>query len=87
MLSIVAFDLLLRRIKVVPPAGVVLKEAREPRHDGVVPEDALGVVLNEVVFAFNLDEFDGFTENLQGVEELDALADGDVGVGSAMQEQ
>ena len=76
-----------RRIEVVPPLIGALQVAGKPCHDGVVPEHAFCIVSYEVVLALYLDELYRLAQNLQGVEELDALADGHVGVYGAVEEQ
>ena len=74
------------RIELIPPFIGALQVTGKPCHDGVVPEHALVVVVHEMVFALYLDELDRLAQYLQCIEELDALANGDIGIYRAMEE-
>lgn len=74
-------------VKRVPPAGITLQVFSKPGHDGVLPFHLLVEVCDDMIFTFNSDKLNVAAKNLQGVEELDALADRNVGVDSAVEKK
>ena len=52
-----------------------------------MPEHAFAIVHDVVILAFHLDKFHRLAQDFEGVEELDALADGHVGIDGAVDEQ
>ena len=74
-------------IEFIPPFICSLQVAGEPCHNGIVPQHAFIVVGHEMVLTFHLYEFYSLAQNLQCIEELDALTDGHVGVYGTMEQQ
>ena len=52
-----------------------------------MPKYALGIIGNEMVFAFNADEFHGLSKNAQSIEDLNTFTDRHVGVGSSVEKK
>ena len=71
----------------MPPRGVVLQVSSEPCEDGVLPFYAFLVVHNGVVLAVYHNKGRGPAQQFQCREHLNALADGHVGIDTAMKEE
>ena len=61
--------------------------AGKPCHNGILPEHTFAIVRYEMILTLYLDKLHGFAKNLQRIEKLYALTDGDIGVYCTMQEQ
>ena len=78
---------ILLAVEFVPPSGIVLKPFGEPCHDGVLPYDAALEACHHMVLVLHRDELHIASEDAQGVEELDALADRHIGVDRAVEQE
>lgn len=75
------------RVKVVPPCRTILQPTCKPCHDRVVPQLALGIITDEMILAVHRYELNRLTQYLQGIVQLNTLADRHIRIHRTMQQQ
>ena len=74
-------------IKVIPPCRTILQPTCKPCHDRVVPQLALGIITDEMILAVHRYELNRLTQYLQGIVQLNTLADRHIRIHPTMQQQ
>jgi hypothetical protein len=79
--------ILIVRIKIIPPLGLIFEPPVKPSHNGSCPNFSLVIGHDVMVLVEDLDIFDFSSQNLQGREKLRALTWRNICILRAMKEE